>query len=189
MKLYHYAPKENTILTDGIKSFAKHPKNLRAYSRRAGSEKPKDIIKWLDGTFPGRSRAISVLTEPIKPGSKDRTLKYMQKNSVLFSVELDDLIRAKLVESIWCKDGVEQDGRTEKFYPVERSEIDTTPLAWDKVDSDKELLYAVVRHYLLVMKKGVIPAKYIRQERQKFNFVSWIKRLFKTKQQSHRKSP
>ena len=105
----------------------------------------------------------------------------MQKNSVLFSVELDDLIRAKLVESIWCKDGVEQDGRTEKFYPVERSEIDTSPLAWDKVDSDKELLYAVVQHYLLVMKKGVIPAKYIRQERQKFNFVSWIKRLFKTK--------
>ena len=129
MKLYHYAPTRNTVSTDGIKSFAKYPKNLRAYSRRAGSEKTTDIIKWLDGTFSGRSRAISVLTEPIKPGCTDRTLKYMQKNSVLFSIELDDLIRDNLVESIWCKD-------------------------------------------------GVIPAKYIRPARQKFNLFSWIKNLF-----------
>ncbi len=77
----------------------------------------------------------------------------MQKNSVLFSVESDDLIRDKLVESIWCKDGVEQDGLTEIFYSVKQSEIDTSPLAWDKGDSDQGLLYAVVRHYLLVMKK------------------------------------
>lgn len=185
MKLYHYAPTKNTVLTDGIKSFAKYPKNLRAYSRRAGSEKPTDIIKWLDSTFPGRSRAISVLTEPIKPGSTDRTLKYMQKNSVLFSIELDDLIRDNLVESIWCKDGVEQDGHTEIFYQVTPSEIDTSPLAWDKVDTDQGLLYAVIRHYLLVMKDGVIPAKYIRPARQKFNLFSWIKNLFHKVQQEH----
>ena len=66
MKLYHYAPKENTALKDGLLSVSKIPARLKVYAKRAGTENPKEIIAWLEKTFLGRSRAVSCLTEPIK---------------------------------------------------------------------------------------------------------------------------
>ena len=66
MRLYHYAPKENTVKEKGLLSISKGPRDLRAYAHRAGSENSGDIMAWLDKTFAGRSHAISCLTEPIK---------------------------------------------------------------------------------------------------------------------------
>lgn len=164
MKLYHYAPKENTVMRDGLFSISKIDRNLRPYAHRAGSENKEDILKWMDSTFYGRSRAISCLTETIKWQGNDQVLKKIVDGTELFSFELDDLINDGLVESIWCKNGSEANGLNEKFYQVKVDEIDLSPLTWDKVDVSKGLLYAVVRHYLIVLKDGIIPTKYLRKE-------------------------
>lgn len=164
MRLYHYAPRENTVLEQGLLSICKAPRDLRAYAHRAGSENRDDIMAWLDKTFAGRSRAISCLTEPIKWQGNDTVLKAIVDRSALFSFELDDLIKAGLVESIWCKNGSDAGGYNEKFFEVKPEEIDLSPLTWEKVDAAKDLLYAVVRHYLIVLKNGCIPPQYLREE-------------------------
>ena len=164
MKLYHYAPKENTVMTDGLFSISKIDRNLRPYAHRAGSENKEDILKWMDSTFYGRSRAVSCLTEQIKWQGNDSILKKIVDGTELFSFELDDLIKDDLVESIWCKNGSDAGGLNEKFYQVMPEEIDLSPLTWEKVDSSKDLLYAVVRHYMIVLKDGFISAKYIKKE-------------------------
>ena len=164
MKLYHYAPKDNSVMTDGLLSISKIDRDLKPYAHRVGSENKEDILKWMDSTFYGRSRAISCLTEQIKWQGNDQVLKKIVDGTELFSFELDDLINDGLVESIWCKNGSEANGLNEKFYQVKPDEIDLSPLTWDKVDVSKGLLYAVVRHYLIVLKDGIIPAKYLIKE-------------------------
>ena len=164
MKLYHYAPKENTVKEKGLLSISKDPRDLRAYAHRAGSENKDEIMAWLDKTFAGRSRAISCLTEPIKWQGNDAVLKAIVDRSALFSFELDDLIKAGLVESIWCKNGSDAGGYNEKFFEVKPEDIDLSPLTWEKVDAAKDLLYAVVRHYLIVLKDGYIPPQYLTRE-------------------------
>ena len=186
MKLYHYAPKNNTVLTDGLYSYAKHPTDLKRYSSYAKSKRRNEVIAWMDKTFPGRSRTVSCLTEPVKWRGNDPILKKMVKSSVLFSFELDDLIKDGLVVSIWCRDDLAKKGRKlhihkgidNYFYEVKPNEIDTSSLTWEKVDIKNQLLYGAVRHYMIVLKKGIIPAKYIKQEKQTFNLTSWIKRIF-----------
>lgn len=164
MKLYHYAPKVNTIKEKGLLSISKGPRDLRAYAHRAGSENRDEIMAWLDKTFAGRSRAISCLTEPIKWQGNDAVLKAIVDRSALFSFELEDLLQARLVEAIWCKNGSDAGGYNERFYQVTPQDIDLSPLTWEKVDAAKDLLYAVVRHYLIVLKGGVIPPQYLREE-------------------------
>lgn len=164
MKLYHYAPKENTVMEQGLLAICKAPRDLRAYAHRAASEKRDEIMAWLDKTFAGRSRAISCLTEPIKWQGNDAVLKAIVDRSALFSFELEDLIKAGLVEAIWCKNGSDAGGYNEKFYQVLPQEIDPSPLTWEKVNAAKDLLYAVVRHYLIVLKNGYIPPEYLREE-------------------------
>ena len=100
MKLYHYAPRENSVLKDGLFSISKIDRNLRPYAHRAGSENKEDILKWLDSTFYGRSRAISCLTEPIKHEGNDPVLKKIVDGSELFSFELNDLIKDGVVETM-----------------------------------------------------------------------------------------
>lgn len=164
MRLYHYAPKVNTVKEKGLLSISKGPRDLRAYAHRAGSENRDEIMAWLDKTFAGRSRAISCLTEPIKWQGNDAVLKAIVDRSALFSFELDDLIKAGLLESIWCKNGSDAGGYNEKFFEVKPEEIDLSPLTWEKVDAAKDLLYAVVRHYLIVLKDGYIPPQYLTLE-------------------------
>ena len=164
MRLYHYAPIENTVLSDGLLSISCIQKDLRAYAHRAGSNNREEILAWLDKTFYGRSRAISCLTEPIKWQNNDSVLKRIVDNSALFSFDLDELVKDNLVEAIWCKNGSAAGGYNEKFFQVSPEEIDFSPLKWERVDAAKDMLYAVIRHYLIVMKNGVIPPKYLTRE-------------------------
>ena len=164
MKLYHYAPKKNTVMKDGLFSISKIDRNLKPYIHRAGSKNKEEILRWLESTFYGRTRSVSCLTETIKYKNNDPTLKKIIKASELFSFDLDELIKDGLVESIWCKNGSNPDGCNENFYQVTPCEIDFSPLEWHKVDVSKNLLYAIIRHYLIVLKDGYIPPKYIKKE-------------------------
>lgn len=186
MRLYHYTSKDNTVLTDGLFSYSKHPIDLKRYSSYAKSNKRKDVVAWMEKTFPGRSRSISCLTEPVKWRGNDPVLKKIVTGSVLFSFELDDLIKDGLVESIWCRDDLAKKGRRlrmpkeagcdQYFYHVKK--IDTSPLTWNLVDTKNQLLYGAVRHYMLVMKDGIIPAKYLRQEKPSVfhRILNWLKK-------------
>ena len=164
MKLYHYAPKENTALKDGLLCVSKIPARLKVYAKRAGTEDPKEIIKWLEKTFEGRSRAVSALTEPIKWQGNDVVLKKIVDGSTLFSFELDDLIKDNLVEAIYLKKCSDADGYNEKFEKITMRKIDCSPLDWGKVNTSKGLLYGVIRHYLIVLKDGYIPPHYLKRE-------------------------
>ena len=164
MRLYHYAPKNNTCLKEGILSISKNFNNLKSYKKRAGSDNPKDILCFLEKTFTGRTRAVSCLTEPIKWQHNDPVLKEIVNKSMLFSFELNDLIKDNKIESLWCKEGSDADGFNEKFYQINENQIDTSPLTWQKCDSSKGLLFGVIRHYLIVLKTGVIEPKYLTKE-------------------------
>ena len=162
MKLYHYAPKENTVLKDGLLSISKGAGNLKVYVERANSDKKQDILAWLESTFHGRSRSISGLTEPICWKNNDPVLKQIVDQSELFTFDLDELIKDHLVESIWLKEKSKAHGKNEKFIKIHPDEIDLSPLHWEKADASKGLIFGVIRHYLIVLKDGIIPPKYIK---------------------------
>lgn len=164
MKLYHYAPKENTILKDGLLSISYSVGNLKAYAERANSDNCADILNWLESTFKGRSRSISGLTEPIHWQKNDPVLKQIVDQSDLFSFDLNELIKDGLVESIWLKTKSKAHGKNEKFIKISFDEIDFSPLPWKKVNASKGLLFGVIPHYLIVLKEGKIPPKYLHKE-------------------------
>lgn len=165
MKLYHYAPLINTVLSEGLLSVSKSKKDLSCYAHRAGSEKREEIFAWLNKTFPGRSKSVSCLTEPIKWQGNDSFLKAFVDKSVLFSFELDDLIRDGVVEAIYCKSSSDAGGYNEIFQLVQPIDINVSPLTWEKCNKQKGLLFGVIRHYLLVLKNGLIPPEYITLEK------------------------
>lgn len=164
IKLYHYAPKRNTILKNGLLSVSKGVGNLKAYTERAHSNKRKDILNWLESTFRGRSRAVSCLTEPIHWQGNDPVLKQIVDQSDLFSFDLNELIKDGLVESVWLKLGSKAHGKKEKFIKISPDEINFSPLPWEKVNAAKGLIFGVIPHYLIVLKEGKIPTKYLHKE-------------------------
>lgn len=162
--MYHYARPGNTILKDGLLGIRKSGRSLAPYAHRAGTEEPEKIYEWLDSTFEGRSHSISCLTERIVWEGNDKVLKSMVDACELFSFDLENLARDGIVTAIWCKYGSDADGYNEIFKKVELSDVDCSPLTWEKCDSSKGLLFGVVRHYMLVLKDGFIPAKYLQKE-------------------------
>lgn len=123
MRLYHYAPKENTVLEEGIKSISKIDRNLRSYVKRVGSDKKEDIINWLEKTFAGRSRAVSCLTEPISWQGNDKVLKALVDKSILYSFELEDLINAGLVELSGAKTARKQAVQMSNFIRFQKMKL------------------------------------------------------------------
>lgn len=163
-KLYTYAPLENTVMTEGLLSPAKCHNELKHYQRRVGCEDKAAVFEWLEKSFEGRSRSVSCLTEPIQWQGNDEMLKAIVGGNVLFSYDLDELLKDGIVEAVYCKDGSDANGENEKFYRVEAEKVDFSSLPWHKCSREKGLLYAVIRHYLLVLKKGYIPPIYLTRE-------------------------
>ena len=164
-KLYHYAPQGSTIMKDGILSVSHLSHELFHYAHRAKSDNRNDILQWLDASFSGRTRSVSCLTEPIRWQGNDPMLKEFIDNKALFSFDIIQLVQDGIVEEIWCKDGSEAGGIHEKFYQVSAEEIDFSPLPWEKCEKSKGLFFAVIRHYLIVLKDGIIPPHYLTREK------------------------
>ena len=155
MKLYHYVSEK------GLLSVSLIPGELLKYSKRVGNDCPQKIISWLEATFPGRSRAISALTEPIKWQGNDPMLNEWSEKNELIQIDFDALLDDGLIESVWVKLGSKADGTNEKIALICPDEIDFSPLPWHLCSHKKGLFFGVIRHYFLVMKEGVIPSKYL----------------------------
>ncbi|HIU52570.1 MAG TPA: hypothetical protein IAD20_00645 [Candidatus Scatocola faecipullorum] len=164
LKMYHYSKHGNTVLKDGLFGIRKSGRSLALYAHRAQTEEPEKIYEWLDSTFPGRSQSVSCLTEKIVWQGNDKALKSIVDGCDLFSFELEQLVQDGIVTAIWCKNGSDAGGYNEKFKKIGLGGIDYSPLTWEKSDSSKDLLFAVVRHYMLVLKDGVIPPRYLQKE-------------------------
>ena len=71
----------------GILSVYKIPTELLKYGKRLGTDDPAKISAWLEKTFSGRSRAISVLTEPVKWEGNDPMLKEWIDQKKLIAID------------------------------------------------------------------------------------------------------
>lgn len=94
----------------------------------------------------------------------DDVLRSIVESCELFSFDLEQLVKDGIVMAIWCKDGSDAQGYNEKFKRIALNDFDCLPLSWEKCDSKKGLLFAVIRHYLLVLKDGYIPPNYLKKE-------------------------
>ena len=174
MKLYHYISKPNTALNEGILSFAKNPNaDLRYYFKRSGETTHDGIVKWMENCFEGRSRGVRVFSEPIQWTDKSINMfKPFVENADLFSIDLDALAKDGLIEAVYVSPAIKIN--TDKDFPQDVDErlvklnsiydIDTSAVDWSVCDEKLGLRFSVVPYYLIVIKGGVIPPKYITKE-------------------------
>ena len=178
MKLYHYSKKGNSVLQDGLLSFATSPNvNTRDYLKRMGSENKEEITKWLESCFEGRSRGIRFFTESIK--WHDKALYVLKKfidNCDLFSVDIDLLEKDGLIDAIYVSpsllDSEDYDGDPKYKLGCDEeliklnsiNDIDWSPIDWSICDDETGRRFAFVRYYLIIVKGGIIPPKYLTIE-------------------------
>ena len=174
MKLYHYIAKPNTALKEGILSFAKNSNaDLHYYYKRSGETSHNGIVKWMESCFEGRSRAIRGFSEPIQWTEKSVNMfKPFIENADLFSIDLDALNKDGLIEAVYISPAIKPN--LDKYFPQDIDErlfklssindIDTSPVDWSVCDEKLGLRFSVVPYYLIVIKDGIIPPKYIKKE-------------------------
>ena len=173
MKLYHYITKGNTALSKGILSFAKNPEaDLSYYFKRSGSKTHEGIVRWFESCFEGRSRGIRGFSEPIKWTEKSPSLKKFIENADMFSIDLSALQHDGLLEAVYVSPSVTDmpelqekqncDEVLQKLPSIH--EIDYSPVDWSICDDSLGRRFAFVRYYLIIIKGGIIPPKYIAKE-------------------------
>ena len=174
MKLYHYISKPNTALNEGILSFANNTNaDLRYYFKRSGETTHNGVVKWMESCFEGRSRAIRGFSEPIQWTDKSINMfKSFIENADLFSIDLEALAKDGLIEAVYVSPAIKPnlnkdfpqdvDERLVKLNSI--NDIDTSPVDWSVCDEKLGLRFSVVPYYLIVIKGGVIPPKYITKE-------------------------
>ncbi|MBE6454407.1 MAG: hypothetical protein E7017_05960 [Alphaproteobacteria bacterium] len=174
MKLYHYIAKPNTALKEGILSFAKNSNaDLHYYYKRSGETSHKGIVKWMESCFEGRSRAIRGFSEPIQWTEKSVNMfKSFVEKADLFSIDLEALAKDGLIEAVYISPAIKpnldkdfpQDVDERLFKLSSINDIDTSPVDWSVCDEKLGLRFSVVPYYLIVIKDGIIPPKYIKKE-------------------------
>jgi ribosomal protein S18 acetylase RimI-like enzyme len=153
---YCYVRRKNTVMKEGVLSPSKAPlENIQHYAERAGGKDRETIVAWLDGSFPGRSRSISILSEPIPYNANPKLVDFANRN-MLCRIDVTALERDGYVES-YCK----PKGRGEGYPKVDG--IDTQEkIPWTTTDVPEKLLFQNIPHYFMTLKDGVVPHKYVR---------------------------
>jgi len=175
MKLYHYVTKGNTVLSDGLLSFAENPQaDLHYYYKRTGGETTHaGIVKWMESCFKGRSRAIRGFTEPIQWTDKSINMfKPFVENADLFSIDLEALQRDGMLEAIYVSPALKPNLDSDLPKDVDEhlvklnsiNDIDASPIDWSVCDEKLGLRFSVVPYHLIVIKGGIIPPQYITKE-------------------------
>ena len=173
MKLYHYIAKPNTALEEGILSFANNPNaDLRYYHKRSGETTHDGIVKWMENCFEGRSRGIRGFSEPVKWTNDSLSLKDFIDNADMYSIDLEALDKDGLLEAIYISPSVadcptlkeqwDSDELLIKLYDYK--DISVRPIDWSVCNDELGRRFAYVPYYIIVIKGGVIPPKYIKKE-------------------------
>lgn len=152
--LYSYILKPNDVLINGIKApVLSDAAFLTHYTGRAGSAEKEKIITYLESVFPGRSRAVSCLTEQF-PDSNSRKLNGFKDLRDCFAFPSDIIKDPQIVEAVWCAEN-------NNFREVEA--FDFSPLPWETINDEDDVFFARIRHYMLVLKQGYLPPEYIKR--------------------------
>ena len=169
MYLYHYVAKRNNVLSEGILSFAKNPKaDINYYIKRSGKTTHSDIVKWMESCFAGRSRGIRLLIEPLQHTQNTPSIRKFIETSDLFKIDISTLKKDGLIEAVYVSPSVlekePQNKNDEGLYKIsDLTEIDFTANDYTILDDEKGWRFAFIRYYLIVIKGGVIPPKYIQK--------------------------
>ena len=170
MKLYHYVAKPNTVLKEGILSFAQNPSaDLRYYFKRSEETTHDGIIKWMEACFKGRSRGVRAFTEPIKWSKNSLSLKKFIDNADLFSIDLDALDKDGLLDAVYFSPSVmdvptlkEENYCDELLIRLyDYKDIKVRPVDWTVCNDELGRRFAFVPYYVIVIKGGVIAPKYL----------------------------
>lgn len=156
-RLYTYLPKNNTALTDGLLSTALSPNGWEKYKGRTDRNTQDAVLKVLDSWEPEwtRSKALSALTQPI-PDDATEDLVEFAKNHELYSFDIKDLIKAKILTHL---------RRTRKGRGTDPvNEVKNEKLNWHR--KKKHLLFQGMPHYMVETKDGKIPPELIRLEKK-----------------------
>lgn len=152
--LYTYILKNSDVLTAGLKAPVLLDKKLLShYAQRAGTAEKDGILAWLETVFPGRSRAVSCLTEPVPVTTSVQKLNGFVALRDCFVFPESLTADTEIVESIWMFDG-------DTIRQVKRTETHP-PLNWATVRDDDNVFFKRIRHYMLVLKNGFIPPRFI----------------------------
>lgn len=169
-RLYHYVAKGNTVLTDGLLSFARNPNaDLGYYFKRSGKTTHAEIVSWFESKFAGRSRGIRAFPCPIRPTEKSGSLQNFIENADLFAIDVNALNAAGLIDAVYVSppvtavpDITDVPDADEPLYRLpDIRAIDTSPIDWSVCDDSLGRRFAYVRYYLLVVAGGVIPPRFI----------------------------
>lgn len=174
MKLYHYVTRGNDVLEKGLLSFAKNPNaDLSYYFDRSGKKTHAEICQWMENCFIGRSRAIRCFSEPIKWTEHSvHCLKDFIDNADKFEIDISAMDRDGLIEGVYMSPSVsdvpnikEKHGMDEILQKLNGiKDIDFSPIDWSVCDDELGRRFAWVRYYLIVVKDGVIPPKYLKKK-------------------------
>ena len=175
MYLYHYITKGNDALKRGILSFAKNPNaDLHYYYKRTGGKtNHREICDWMESCFAGRSRAIRCFSEPIQWTARSIScLKDFTDNTDKFAIDISAMDKDGLIEAVYISPSVlDMPDLKEEQYCDEIliklngiEDIDYSPIDWSVCDDELQRRFAYVRYYLIVLKDGIIPPKYLRKE-------------------------
>ena len=153
-KLYNYALKEVDVLKTGLWAPVFAPReSLAHYFGRAKSKTKKGVLAYLETVFPGRSRAISVLTSPMTKACC--FYDDFKCDRYLYSVDFDALQNAGLVEAIYRVEG-------KSFKKISAKEILwDEKLPWEKVGNG--FFFTKIPHYMLVIKNGIVLPEFINK--------------------------
>ena len=151
-KLYNHAPKEIDVLKTGLWAPVKAPRTALAhYFGRAKTKTKKGVLAYLETIFPGRSRAISFLTNPMAK----RCCFYddFQKDRILYGVNFDKLQKASLIEAIYRVEG-------KSLRKISANQILwDEKLPWEKVGNG--YFFTKIPHYMIVIKDGIVLPEFI----------------------------
>ena len=178
MKLYHYITKGNTALTEGILSISKNKNaNLQYYYKRSGETTHEGVINWMEGCFQGRSRGIRGFSEPIKWTKNSLSLKDFIDNADMFSIDLDALSQDGLLEAVYVSPAIPVNPDVTAQRGVGVTDVDEVliklnsykdisqePVDWSVCNDEMGRRFAFVPYYLIIIKGGIIPPKYITKE-------------------------
>lgn len=181
MKLYHYIVKGSNVMRQGLLSFAKNPNaDIAYYTKRTNATTHKGVCEWMEKCFKGRSRGIRCFTTPLQWTQKSLRIKELIDACDLLEIDISALAKDGFIEAVYVKPSIFDEqyhtkeelsklhsyGADECLFLLNKGidDIDYDyKQTWNACDDSKGLRMGPLRYYVLIIKGGIIPPKYIRK--------------------------